>query len=79
MISEDIHTCPDDIGYVAEDEDSEQEDQESIAIQQSTTTIHQPTTIIYARRRSLPTPYSELMFDIDTSAFRECGDKEPEY
>jgi hypothetical protein len=80
MVCEDIHTCPDDIGYVAEDEDSEQEDQElATTIHQSATIIHQPSPIIYSRRRSLPTPYSELMFDIDTSAFRECADEEPEY
>ncbi|KAI4775609.1 hypothetical protein E4T52_09433 [Aureobasidium sp. EXF-3400] len=80
MISEDIHTCPDDIGYIAEDEDSEQEDQGlTTTIHQSPTIIHQPSPIIYSRRRSLPTPYSELMFDIDTSDFRECADEEPEY
>jgi hypothetical protein len=80
MISEDTNPCPEDIGYIAEDEDSGQEDEElTTAIQQPLTIIHQPTPIIYSRRRSLPTPYSELMFDIDTSAFRECADEEPEY
>lgn len=80
MIPEDIHTCPHDIGYIAEDEDFEQEDQElTTTIHQSPTIIHQPTTTIHHRRRSLPTPYAELMFDIDTSAVRECADEEPEY
>lgn len=60
------------VGYTAEDEDSDrvtefdQEDQ-------------QYTTLIPLRRRSVPTPYSKPMYNIDTSGFRECADEEPEY
>lgn len=38
-----------------------------------------PTTIMLARRHSLPTPNSPPIYHIDTSAFRECEDEEPEY
>jgi hypothetical protein len=73
MASEDSNTDSDDITYNAEDEDSDQAEQELATI------IHQPTTFIPLRRRSVPTPYSEPLYDIDTSAFRECADEEPEY
>jgi hypothetical protein len=73
MASEDSNTDSDDITYKAEDEDSDQAEQELATI------IHQPTTFIPLRRRSVPTPYSEPLYDIDTSALRECADEEPEY
>jgi hypothetical protein len=56
-------------GYVAEDE----ADADFGAI------INQPTASMYARRRSAPTPYSKIIYDIDTSDFRECADEEPDY
>jgi hypothetical protein len=73
MATEDSNTDSDDTAYNAEDEDSDQAEREL------TTIIHQPTTFIPLRRRSVPTPYSQPLYDIDTSAFRECADEEPEY
>ncbi|KAK5999391.1 hypothetical protein QM012_005516 [Aureobasidium pullulans] len=54
------------VGYTAEDEASVQE-------------LRPLSTLISFRRRSLPTPSSARMYDIDTSDFRECADEEPEY
>jgi hypothetical protein len=59
----------DDAGYVTEHEANEE----------LANIIHQPTTSIYARRRSVPTPYSKLIYDIDTSDFGECADEELEH
>jgi hypothetical protein len=59
----------DDAGYVAEDEANEE----------LAHIVHQPTTSIYARRHSVYTPYSKLIYDIDTSDFCEYADEEPEY
>jgi hypothetical protein len=74
MASDDeINTDSDDAAYNAEDEDSDQAEQELATI------IQQPTTFIPLRRRSVPTPYSQPLYDIDTSDFRECADEEPEY
>jgi hypothetical protein len=70
---DDVNTDSDDIAYNAEDEDSDQAEQELATI------IHQPATFIPLRRRSVPTPYSQPLYDIDTSAFRKCADEEPEY
>jgi hypothetical protein len=68
-LANDSDTELDDTGYVAEDE----ADEEFTAI------INQPTTSIYSRRRSVPTPYSQPIYEIDTSEFHECADEQPEY
>ncbi|CAD0095981.1 unnamed protein product [Aureobasidium mustum] len=60
-------------GFTAGDEESDQETEASDEEDQ------QCTTLIPLRRRSVPTPYSKPMYDIDTSDFRECADEEPEY
>jgi hypothetical protein len=70
---DDVNTDSDDTAYNAEDEDSNQAGEELATI------IHQPATFIPLRRRSVPTLYSQPLYDIDTSAFRECADEEPEY
>jgi hypothetical protein len=72
IFSKDITTYPNLITHYAENEDHGQEDKELATI------IHQPTRIMHARRHSLPIPYSEPMYDIDTSAFLECDDEGPE-
>ncbi|KAH0365950.1 hypothetical protein KCU65_g5670, partial [Aureobasidium melanogenum] len=64
----DTYTASDEVGYTAEDEASDREDEHE-----------RLTTYFPLRRRSVPTPYSKLMYDIDTSDFRECADEEPEY
>lgn len=82
----DISTCPDLIDSDTEDENIGQEEELDTTSQQPTTvnagpvTIRNyPNTIMLARRHSLPSPHSDPIYDIDTSAFRECEDEEPEY
>ncbi|KAG9959690.1 hypothetical protein KCU61_g7243, partial [Aureobasidium melanogenum] len=75
MISHDIDTASDGNGYTAEDEASDQENEASNQEDEHKQLI----TLIHLRRRSVPTPYSTRMYDIDTSDFRECADEEPEY
>lgn len=87
MFSEDVNTCPDTIDYDADNEERDQDEDElttsvrppTAVSEKPATTIYQPTAIMLARRHSLPSPHSEPIYDIDTSAFRECEDEEPEY
>jgi len=82
----DISTCPGPIGSDTEDENIGQEEELDTTSQQPTTVndgpvtiVDHPNTIMLTRRHSLPSPHSEPIYDIDTSAFRECEDEEPEY
>ncbi|KAG9945054.1 hypothetical protein KCU85_g7518, partial [Aureobasidium melanogenum] len=79
-IFDDTNTASDKDGYTAEDEATDREDgsfnEEDEASEQQD---EQLTSYIPLRRRSVPTPYSKPMYDIDTSDFRECADEEPEY
>lgn len=86
MILDDVSTDSDEIGFTAEDEatnrDDEGFDQEDEAAdhdERRSEEDSQPIPIIHLRRRSLPTPHSKIMYDIDTSEFRECADEELEY
>jgi len=85
-IPKDISTCPDPIESDTEDENIGQEEElDTIAPQPTTvndgpvTIIDHSNTIMLARRHSLPSPHSEPIYEIDTSAFRECEDEVPEY
>lgn len=71
-ILDDVYTASD-VGYTAEGEESGQEDE---ACHQEDT---QPIPTIHLRRRSLPTPHSKLMYNIDTSDICECADEELDY
>jgi len=82
----DINTCPDLIGSDTEDENIGQDEGLDTITQQPTTVndgpvtiIDHPNAIMLARRHSLPSPQSKPIYDIDTCAFRECEDEEPEY
>ncbi|KAG9664565.1 hypothetical protein KCU95_g10813, partial [Aureobasidium melanogenum] len=66
MISHGIDTVSDRTGYAAED------DQEDEAFDQEDE-HKRLASFIPLRRRSVPTPYSTRMYDIDTSDFRECA------
>lgn len=85
--SKNINPCLDPIGWDAEHRKPDQNEHEITTItppptassEQQATIIHQPTTIILARRHSLPSPHAEPIYAIDTTAFRECEDGEPEY
>ncbi|KAG9736901.1 hypothetical protein KCU73_g10133, partial [Aureobasidium melanogenum] len=78
MTFNDTNSATDEVGYNAEDEESNREDETSeygASYQEDERSI----PFISLRRRSVPTPYSTRMYDIDTSEFRECADEEPEY
>ncbi|KAH0381762.1 hypothetical protein KCU84_g12, partial [Aureobasidium melanogenum] len=71
MISHDIDTASDGNGYTAEDEASDQEKEASNQEDE----YKQLVTFIHLRRRSVPTPYSTRMYDIDTSDFASAQTK----
>ena len=81
-----VNTCPDPIGSDTEDENIGREEELDTTTQRPTTVndgpvtiVDHPNTIMLARRHSLPSPQSKPIYDIDTCAFRECEDEEPEY
>lgn len=82
---EDVSPCPDPNYHDTDDEVWETDEHELTTLtrpatapsERPSTTNHHPSNIMFARRHSLPKPY--FTPNIDTSAFRECEDEEPEY